>query len=113
MVGAGILCRRTLLRWANSRDRRSAYRTFWLCGGRQRATPQVYTSLKLYDRAIAVWKLRIEAAPKDAQQYLGLASVYFAACKIPEVIAQIKMIAKSAASRRRNAAIAKQMGTAP
>ncbi len=55
---------------------------------------QVYTNLKLYDRAIAVWKLRIEAAPKDAQQYLGLASVYFAACKIPEVIAQIKMIAK-------------------
>ena len=57
---------------------------------------QMYMNLKLYDRAAAVWKLRLEATPNDAQMHLGLAAVYFAACKIPQVIAELKVIAKIA-----------------
>ena len=55
---------------------------------------QMYMNLKLYDRAIAVWKLRVAASPSDVQQHLGLASVYFAACKLPDVFAELKTIAK-------------------
>lgn len=54
---------------------------------------QVYTNLKLYDRAAAIWKLRIEASPKDPQLQLGLASVYFSACRNAEVIAILKTVA--------------------
>ncbi len=54
---------------------------------------QIFMNLKLYDRAASVWKLRIANSPKDAQLRLGLASVYFAACRIPEVVAELKMIA--------------------
>ncbi len=55
---------------------------------------QTYMNLKLYDRAADIWKLRIENAPNDAQMHLGLATVYFAACKIPQVIMELKTIAK-------------------
>jgi O-antigen ligase/tetratricopeptide (TPR) repeat protein len=55
---------------------------------------QVFMNLKLYDRAIAIWKKRVEASPKDVQVHLGLASTYFAACKIPEVLAELKEIAR-------------------
>lgn len=55
---------------------------------------QVFMGLKLYDRVIAVHKLRVEAAPEDSQVHLGLASVYFAACRIPEVLAELKVIAR-------------------
>ncbi len=55
---------------------------------------QMYMNLKLYDRAVAIWKLRVANAPKDPQIHLGLASVYFAACNIPEVITELKTIAQ-------------------
>ena len=55
---------------------------------------QVYSNLKLYDRAIAVWKLRVAANPNDVQKHLGLASVYFAACKTQDVFAELDAIAK-------------------
>ena len=55
---------------------------------------QMYMNLKLYDRAIAVWKLRVAASPSDVQQHLGLASVYFAACRNQDVFAELKTISK-------------------
>ena len=55
---------------------------------------QMYMNLKLYDRAIAVWKLRVAASPSDVQQHLGLASAYFAACRNQDVFAELKTISK-------------------
>ncbi len=55
---------------------------------------RVFMGLKLYDRAIAIWQQRVAAAPKDPQVHLGLATAYFAACKIPEVLAELKEIAR-------------------
>lgn len=55
---------------------------------------QVFMNLKLYDRAIAVWKLREAANPTDVQTHLGLASVYFAACQIPPVLAELTKVAQ-------------------
>jgi O-antigen ligase/tetratricopeptide (TPR) repeat protein len=55
---------------------------------------QVFMNLKLYDRAIEIWKLRVEKAPNDVQLRLGLASVYFAACKNTEVVTELQTIAR-------------------
>lgn len=55
---------------------------------------QAYTNLKLYDRLIAVWKMRVNQSPNDAQKHLGLASVYFAACRLPDVYTELAAIAK-------------------
>jgi len=55
---------------------------------------QAYTNLRLYDRLIAVWKMRVNASPNDAQKHLGLASVYFAACRLPDVYTELAAIAK-------------------
>ena len=55
---------------------------------------QAYTNLRLYDRLIAVWKMRVNASPDDVQKHLGLASVYFAACRLPDVYAELAAIAK-------------------
>ena len=55
---------------------------------------QAYTNLRLYDRLIAVWKMRVNGSPNDVQKHLGLASVYFAACRLPDVYAELAAIAK-------------------
>ena len=55
---------------------------------------QAYMGLKLYDRAVAVWKKRIEANPDDVQLNLGLASVYFAAGNKADTIAILQKIAR-------------------
>ena len=55
---------------------------------------QAYTNLKLYDRLILVWKLRVKESPDDVQKHLGLASVYFAACRLPDVYTELAAIAK-------------------
>jgi O-antigen ligase len=55
---------------------------------------QAYMSLKLYNRAIAVWQKRLAAAPNDVQTNLGLASVYFASGDKINTIALLQKIAK-------------------
>ncbi len=55
---------------------------------------QIYSGLKLYDRMIAIWQLRVQKSPNDPQIHLGLASAYFAAKRIPETIAELKVIEK-------------------
>ncbi len=55
---------------------------------------QVFMNLKMYDRAIAIWKLREAASPNDVQTHLGVASVYFAACQIPPVLAELTKVAQ-------------------
>lgn len=55
---------------------------------------QVFMTLKLYDRAIEVWKIRVEKDPQNPEVRLGLASTYFAACRTTEVIAELQTIAR-------------------
>ena len=55
---------------------------------------QVYVNQKLYDRAAAIWQLRIDKDPKNVQLYLGLASMYFTAGKKAETIAVLRKIAE-------------------
>ena len=51
---------------------------------------QVYGNLKMYDRAIAIWKMRVEKNPKDFNTNLSLASAYYAAGDKAATIAQLK-----------------------
>jgi tetratricopeptide (TPR) repeat protein len=51
---------------------------------------QVYGNLKMYDRVIAIWKMRVEKNPKDFNANLSLASAYYAAGDKPATIAQLK-----------------------
>lgn len=51
---------------------------------------QIYSSLKLYDRVIAIWKMRVEKNPKDFNANLNLASAYYAAGDKAATIAQLK-----------------------
>ncbi len=51
-----------------------------------------YMSLKLYSRAIAIWQLRVQKSPQDAQTYLGLASTYFQLGDKTDTIATLKKI---------------------
>ncbi len=53
---------------------------------------QTYTSLKMYDRVIAIWNKRVEAAPKDTNVLLGLASAYFQMGNTAQTIATIKKV---------------------
>ncbi len=55
---------------------------------------QLYMRLKLYDRAIAIWQLRVSKNQSDTQTHLGLASTYFVANRIAETIAELKNIEK-------------------
>jgi tetratricopeptide (TPR) repeat protein len=50
----------------------------------------VYGNLKMYDRAIAIWKMRVEKNPKDFNANLSLASAYYAAGDKAATIAQLK-----------------------
>ncbi len=51
---------------------------------------QVYGNLKMYDRVIAIWKLRVEKNPKDFDTNLNLASAYYASGNKAATIAQLK-----------------------
>jgi O-antigen ligase/tetratricopeptide (TPR) repeat protein len=51
---------------------------------------QVYGNLKLYDRVIAIWKMRVEKNPKDFNTNLSLASAYYASGDKAATIAQLK-----------------------
>ncbi len=50
----------------------------------------VFTNTKQYDRAAAIWQVRIDKSPQDAQAYLGLASIYFAAGDKQKTIATLR-----------------------
>ncbi len=50
----------------------------------------VYTNTKQYDRAAAIWQVRIDKTPQDAQAYLGLASIYFTAGDKQKTIATLR-----------------------
>lgn len=50
----------------------------------------VYTNLKYYDRAVAIWKMRVEKNPKDFNTNLSLASAYYASGDRAATIAQLK-----------------------
>jgi O-antigen ligase/tetratricopeptide (TPR) repeat protein len=51
---------------------------------------QTYNQLKMYSRAVAIWKLRVEKNPKDIQTNLGLAQEYFTAGDKTNTLAQLK-----------------------
>lgn len=51
---------------------------------------QVYGNLKMRDRVIAIWKMRIDKNPKDFNTNLGLASAYYAAGDLAATITQLK-----------------------
>lgn len=51
---------------------------------------QVYGNLKMYDRVIAIWKMRVEKSPKDFNTNLSLASAYYAAGDKASTIKQLK-----------------------
>ncbi len=51
---------------------------------------QIYGNLKMYDRYIAIWKLRVEKNPKDFNTNLSLASAYYASGNKAATIAQLK-----------------------
>jgi tetratricopeptide (TPR) repeat protein len=53
---------------------------------------QTYLGLKMYDRVIAIWNKRVEAAPKDTNVLMGLASVYFQMGKTAETIATLRKV---------------------
>ena len=55
---------------------------------------QVYMNTKHFDRAISIWKMRIAAAPGNAQNYIGLAQVYFAQGDTADTIAALQGAAK-------------------
>lgn len=52
----------------------------------------IYTSLRLYERMIGIWKLRVEKDPKNTDTRLRLAQVYFAAGNTPATIAELRKI---------------------
>ncbi len=51
---------------------------------------QAYGNLKMYDRIIAIWKMRVAANPKDFNINLGLASALYASGDKAATIAQLK-----------------------
>ncbi len=51
---------------------------------------QAYGNLKMYDRVIAIWKMRVAQNPKDFNINLGLASAYYSSGDKPATIAQLK-----------------------
>lgn len=53
---------------------------------------QMYTNLKMFDRAVEIWKLRVEKNPKDFNTNLSLASAYFASGDKAATIAQLKAL---------------------
>jgi Tfp pilus assembly protein PilF len=54
---------------------------------------QVFTTTKQYGRVVSIWQKRIAANPNDAQQYIGLAGVYFTAGDTANTIATLQKAA--------------------
>lgn len=54
---------------------------------------QIYTNTKQYQRAVDIWKLRIEADPKNIDLHMSLASAYFTAGRLEETIQVLRDIA--------------------
>ncbi len=55
---------------------------------------KIYGSLKLHDRAIEIWNLRIKKDPENPDLHLGLASAYFAAGNKPATVATLRKVAQ-------------------
>jgi tetratricopeptide (TPR) repeat protein len=53
---------------------------------------QTYTALKMNDRVIGIWNKRVEAAPRDTNTLLGLASAYFQMGNTAQTIATIRKV---------------------
>jgi len=53
---------------------------------------QTYTSTKKYDRVIGIWNKRVEAAPRDTNVLMGLASAYFSQGNTTQTIATIRKV---------------------
>ncbi|MES2006521.1 MAG: O-antigen ligase family protein [Patescibacteria group bacterium] len=71
---------------------------------------QTYMSLKMYDRVVAIWNKKLEAAPKDTNVLLGLASAYFQMGNTAQTIATIqKVIEIDPTSKTQMEAIIKQI----
>ncbi len=51
---------------------------------------QVYGNLKMYDRVIAIWKMRVDKNPKDFNTNLSLASAYYSSGNKAAAITQLK-----------------------
>ena len=64
---------------------------------------QTYASLKMYDRIVGIWKVRVEKNPNDAQVHLGLASAYFQSGDNKNAIAELEKVSTL------NASLAPQM----
>lgn len=64
---------------------------------------QTYASLKMYDRIIGIWKVRVEKSPNDAQVHLGLASAYFQSGDNKNAITELEKVSAL------NASLAPQM----
>ena len=64
---------------------------------------QTYVSLKMYDRIVGIWKVRVEKNPNDTQVHLGLASAYFQSGDNKNAIAELEKVSTL------NASLAPQM----
>lgn len=53
---------------------------------------QLYTNLKMYDRVVAIWKMRLEKSPEDFNTNLGLAGAYYAAGNTTATVEQLKKL---------------------
>ncbi len=52
----------------------------------------LYTQTKQYNRAEAIWQLRIKNSPTNVQDYLGLAGVYYQAGDKTNTIATLQKL---------------------
>ncbi len=53
---------------------------------------RIFTDARLFDKAAAIWALRVEKNPKDVQTHLGYASALFASGNKAATIAELKKI---------------------
>lgn len=51
---------------------------------------QTYINLKLFDRVVGIWALRVEKDPQNVQLHIGLAAAYFAARDDTKAIAELQ-----------------------
>lgn len=52
---------------------------------------QVYVGLKRFDRAILIWQTRVANDPKNAEQHIGLANIYFMSGDKTRTINELKI----------------------
>ncbi|HVU80090.1 MAG TPA: O-antigen ligase family protein [Candidatus Paceibacterota bacterium] len=55
---------------------------------------QIYQSVKLYDRVVAIWEERVKNNPDDMNTHLQLASAYFSAGQSAKTIEELQKVAK-------------------